>query len=63
MLQDVIARGDDGVAAPLDGEEMIGGFGPADFLERLVQQRAGLIQLDAKHRERAAMHIPLLAHP
>ena len=59
----VIARGDDGRRAALDGDDVVGRIGLKDVLEGLVENFATVPQLDAQQREQAAMHFPPLAGP
>ena len=62
-LQRVETAGDDGLAVALDGHDVVGVFGAAEVLQRLVQNLAALAQLDAQEDEGAVVDVPALAHP
>ena len=55
------AAGNDGLVASLDGNDVVGVVGSAEFPQGLVENFAVLPELDGQHDECAAVHVPALS--
>ena len=62
QCQTVVSARDDGVVTSLDGYDVVGCVGAAQFVQRLVEHACCLAQFDAQHHQCAAMHLPVLSH-